>query len=400
MQFDSPILIVEINYSNYIFVAAKYNENQSLQIVEKIITSSEGISNNKITNIDEAQECIKKNISILEDKLSYVFKDVIILIDNFDYTCLNFSGFKKLNGSQLIKENITYILNSLKSNVIENEKDKTILHIFNSKSILDGQETENLPIGLFGNFYNHELAFFLIKNNDLKNLKSLFNKNNLKIKKILIKKFVEGTQLIKQNSGSETFLLVNINENVSQINLFENSSFRFKENFNFGSKIILNDISKVCSLDHKTIENILLDNNFGSKKTVNDEELLDKKYFINGNYRKIRKKLLEDIACARIGEILDIIYKLNINLKYLKKDCNNIYLLIEDSKIKTNFEQIFTTYFIKNKNLKVNFIDDFDVELLILSAVNLTTFGWKKEAIPITQTKNSLITRIFKSIFG
>ena len=400
MQFDSPILIVEINYSNYIFVAVKYNDNQNLQIIEKVITPSEGISNNKIANINEAQECIKKNISILEDKLSYVFKEVIILIDNFDYTCLNLSGFKKLNGSQLIKENITYILNSLKSSVIENEKDKTILHIFNSKSILDRQETENLPIGLFGDFYNHELAFFLIQNNDLKNIKSLFNKNNLKVKKILIKKFVEGTQLIKKYNGNETFLLIKINKNVSQINFFENSSFRFKENFSFGSKIILNDISKVCSLDHKTIENILLDDNFGGQRTVNNEELLDKKYFINENYRKIRKKLLEDIVHARVGEILDIIYKFNINLEYLKKDCNNIFVLIEDRKIKTNFEQIFRTYFLKNKNLKVNFIDDFDTELLILSAVNLTTFGWKKEAIPITQTKNSLITRIFKSIFG
>ena len=154
------------------------------------------------------------------------------------------------------------------------------------------------------------------------------------------------------------------------------------------------------SLDHKTIENILLDDNFGGQRTVNNEELLDKKYFINENYRKIRKKLLEDIVHARVGEILDIIYKFNINLEYLKKDCNNIFVLIEDRKIKTNFEQIFRTYFLKNKNLKVNFIDDFDTELLILSAVNLTTFGWKKEAIPITQTKNSLITRIFKSIFG
>ena len=102
----------------------------------------------------------------------------------------------------------------------------------------------------------------------------------------MIKKFVEGTQLIKKYNGNETFLLIKINKNVSQINFFENSSFRFKENFSFGSKIILNDISKVCSLDHKTIENILLDDNFGGQRTVNNEELLDKKYFINRSIEK------------------------------------------------------------------------------------------------------------------
>ena len=50
----------------------------------------------------------------------------------------NISGFKRLNGSQVLKENISYILNSLKLTITENEKQKTILHIFNSKSILDG----------------------------------------------------------------------------------------------------------------------------------------------------------------------------------------------------------------------------------------------------------------------
>ena len=47
---------------------------------------------------------------------------------------------------------------------------------------------------------------FLIKNNDLKNLKNIFYKNNLKIKKILLKDFVEGADLIKQNNDTETFL--------------------------------------------------------------------------------------------------------------------------------------------------------------------------------------------------
>ena len=39
--------------------------------------------------------------------------------------------------SQLAKENITYILNSLKSKINEIENEKIILHIFNSKYLLD-----------------------------------------------------------------------------------------------------------------------------------------------------------------------------------------------------------------------------------------------------------------------
>jgi len=78
MQTDIPNLFVEINDSNYIFVAGIYDENQNLKIVEKIITLNEGINKNKFTNIDQAQEVIKKNVQAIENKLNYVFKDVTI----------------------------------------------------------------------------------------------------------------------------------------------------------------------------------------------------------------------------------------------------------------------------------------------------------------------------------
>ena len=160
-------------------------------------------------------------------------------------TLYKYLGFKKLNGSQILKDNISYILNTLKLAVNESEKDKTIMHMFNSKSVLDGLDIENLPIGLFGDFYSHELTFFLIKNNDLKNLKNIFYKNNLKIKKILLKDFVEGADLIKQNNDTETFFKIKVNKTTTNLNFFEKSSFRFAQNFSFGSNIILNDISKV-----------------------------------------------------------------------------------------------------------------------------------------------------------
>ena len=208
MQTDIPTLFVEINESNYIFVAGIHDDNQNFKIIEKIISPNEGISKNKFIDIYQAQAEIKKNVQIIEDKLNYVFKEVTIIIDGFDYSCINISGFKKLNGSQVLKENISYILNSLKLDITENEKEKTILHIFNSKSVLDGIRVENLPIGLFGDFYSHELTFFLIGNNDMKNIQQIFTKNNLNIKKVLIKNFIEGAQIINQNNNIETFFKI------------------------------------------------------------------------------------------------------------------------------------------------------------------------------------------------
>tara|TARA_X000001036_G_scaffold302765_1_gene281820 strand:- start:4183 stop:5388 length:1206 start_codon:yes stop_codon:yes gene_type:complete len=400
MQTDIPTLFVEINDLNYNFVVGKYDENQNLKIIEKIITPNEGIQKNKFINIELAQKSIKKNIRVIEDKINYVFKEAIVIIDTFENSCINISGFKKLNGSQILKENISYILNSLKLAISENEKKKTILHIFNSKSVLDGICIENLPIGLFGDFYSHELTFFLIDNNDVKNLKKIFNKNNLSIKKILIKNFIEGTQIINQNNNKvETFFKIKINKNKSHISFFDKASFRYEEYFNFGTSIILKDIAKVCSIKNETIIEILSNNLFKNNKLEDDSEFLEEKYFTKESYRKIRKKLIIDIVNARVEEIVNIILNRNINIKSLQQNNAVIFIIIEDQLIFNNFQKNFKFYISQKYNFVSYLIDNFQIDSTIMSAAYLSAYGWKKEAIPVAQTKNSLITRIFKSIF-
>ena len=46
------------------------------------------------------------------------------------------SGFKKLNGNQILSDDISYILNNLKSKIEETEKNKKIIHLFNTKYLL------------------------------------------------------------------------------------------------------------------------------------------------------------------------------------------------------------------------------------------------------------------------
>jgi cell division protein FtsA len=399
MKKNDLILFIEINNLNFIFIVGFYNNENDFEIIEKIISPIKAFEKNKLINIDKASELVKKNVQKIEQKHNFIFKEVILILDAFNSSCINISGFKKLNGSQILKENISYILNSLKLFITENEKDQTILHIFNTKSILDGVTTENLPIGLFGDFYSHELTFFLIDNNDLKNIKKIFNQNNLNIKKSLLKSFVNGSQLINKNMNLETFFLIKISKDKSQIIFFDKSSLRYVENFCFGTDYLYKDISKICSISNKVIEKFLLDKLFNNQK-FKENEYLEEKYFLEENFRKIRKKLILDIANARIEEFNNIILNKNINIKVVNKSDIKTFLIIEDELILNNFSNSFRFFFSKHSNIDTNLISDLQTEESIINAANLSAYGWKKEAIPIIHTKNSIITRIFNSIFG
>jgi len=217
MDIRSPNLFIEIDNSKYIFSVGEDDEQGNFKVIYKFVDSIQGIENRRIINLELVFKSIKENIYLIEQKLNFIFKDIILIINNFNCSFINLSGYKKLNGSQILKENITFILNSLKSNLVENENKKTILHIFNTRFCLDKKNIENLPIGLFGDFYSHELSFSLINNNDYKNLNIIFEKCNLKIKKILLKSFVEGTHIINNNKFKDAFFQIKIYQNDSQL---------------------------------------------------------------------------------------------------------------------------------------------------------------------------------------
>ena len=137
-------LYLEINYLSYIFYVSKSDSQNNFKIVYELKVPLAGIEKNSISDFKKVFNTIKENVYLIEQKFNHTFKDIILILDNLNLTFINMTGFKKLNGSQVLKENI-FILNTLKSCIDEIEAKKNILHIFNSKFNLD-QNIENLQL--------------------------------------------------------------------------------------------------------------------------------------------------------------------------------------------------------------------------------------------------------------
>jgi len=397
MKISSLTLYLEINNSKFNFFVLESDENNISKIIYELNTPLIGIQNNRISDLEKSFELIKQNIFFIEQKLNYTFKDIVVILENFNPSFINLAGFKKLNGSQVLRENITYILNTLKSYINEIYSNKEILHIFNSRFNLDSKKIENLPIGLFGDFYSHELSFILINLNDYKNLKNILGKCNLKIKKIILKSFIKGAYL-SNNHNTETFFQIQIGNDNSKIVYFENSSLKFEQDFNFGLNIIIKDISKITSLKVNTVKEIMKKTKF--EKNFLEDEIVEKHLFIEDNFRKIKKKLIFEIALARIQEISKIMLEKNINIGHYKKYSNKLFLEITSELQTESLINIFKSCFSDDSEIEVKILNSFTSGDMLKTANEIVHYGWKKEAIPITQSKKSLIVRFFDTIFG
>ena len=81
------------------------------------------------------------------------------------------------------------------------------------------------------------------------------------------------------------------------------------------------------------------------------------------------------------------------------KGTDVIFLEISDQQHLSCFYQAYEKSFALKNKYKVNIIKKPKIEQIINKADNIVQFGWKREAIPVTKPKKSLIARVFQKIF-
>ena len=84
MKISSPTLYLEINITNFIFFVRGNDGQNNFKTIYKLKTKLEGITNDRISDVDKISDVIKENIYAIEKKLDYTFKEIIVILENFN----------------------------------------------------------------------------------------------------------------------------------------------------------------------------------------------------------------------------------------------------------------------------------------------------------------------------
>ena len=116
----------------------------------------------------------------------------------------------------------------------------------------------------------------------------------------------------------------------------------------------------------------------------------------------MKKKLILDIASARINEFAEIILYKNLNLQKLIKINTPIFLDInfKNEVYLKILKESFNKFFSENGKFEIKNIDQISNEEILSNAYKIVHFGWKKEAVPIVKAKKTLISRFFDLLFN
>ena len=401
MNSEAPIGIIELGDVNVKCIIFKINENNNAEILSTSITDSEGIHNDIVVNLKKASNAIRSCISSAEKKAKISLKKINVIFEQPDFLCTRFSKNKKIDGSKIYKDDIEFLLKEAKKQLTLNDKNQSIIHIFNHNYIVDGKMFVDEPIGVFADLLTHEMTFITTKKNNLKNIKQAFIDCDIEIERFISRTFTLGVELLDNKKLQLGSILIDLGFEKTSFGLFKNLAIVHSITFPIGINHIAKDIAKVCSLNLDESNNIINSINFSLKSNQNifdENEYLKNNYFINSNFRKISKNLILNVIKARLDEIIDRLNKQMIVPGFNSSSTISFVLyggsnLIDVEKYFANFFGPNLKRIDKDKDLEKNFVS-------CLGAIKIIKDGWETEAIPEmvdnTIEKSGLFAKIFK----
>ena len=400
--------IIELGNIKIKCLIFKIKSDGTAEILSSSITPSDGIHNDVIVNLTKASNAIRTCISQAEKKIKVSLKKINIVFEQPEFLCTKFSKHKKIDGSKIDKADIEFLLSEAKKQLILNDKNQSIIHIFNHNYIVDKKNFIEEPIGVYADTLFHEMTFISAPKNNLKNIRQVFMDCDLEVEKLISRTFALGIKVLNNNDFNNGAVLINLDFEKISLGLFKNLALVHSITIPIGTNHISKDISKVCSLDLEESDLILHNIDFSLENNQNifdENNYLKKEFFINSSIRKVSKKLILDIVKARLDEIFNKLKKQLIIPSFKLNSLISYFILAEDSKFEniekysknffgTNLKRIDKNDYENESNLEKNFVSS-------LGALKLIKDGWETEAIPEigekTVKKMGIISKIFRN---
>jgi cell division protein FtsA len=234
---------------------------------------------------------IQKIIASFERDTDEYIGNINLMIDSPKMLSVGISISKKLDGSQLKKENIQFLVQEAKQQILKYYVDHDIAHIIINNYKIDNVDYFYLPDVTKCHFISLDILFICLPNDLVLYYKNIFSKENIFINKIICSSYAKSINYKNNLNLTGYVSFIDVGFNKTSIISYYNDTILSLEVLPMGGNHITKDISKILEIDLEESEKIKL--NFNQNKKVSDNE-------------SYSPEILQKIIFARTEEILEL----------------------------------------------------------------------------------------------
>ena len=404
MENKKIIAVIDLGTFNLKCAIFSFDNHALPQLIGFSNKKTKGIHNSIIVNMNDAIDSVHSCLVEVEKESQINLNKINVLIDPTEIITTRLTKSKKINGSKIEKNDVSFLLKEAKKQIEQNNSRLSNIHIFNYRYVVDNKFFKELPFNIYADQFSQENVFLSVPKNILKNISEVFHSCDIEINKFISCSYSLGIGCFTEDQMNYGCGIVDMGYEKTSLAVFIDSSLVHVSSFPIGSNHITKDISRGCYLSEIESELIKKDisiiNNLDDE--LNKDGFLSDKYFSETKFRKISSKFVQDIISARIDEILNKIFK-EINFLQAERVKQNLIFTGEGSRL-NDLNKIVNTKL--SNNIFDSNLDNFepfrniDRELLACyGAVKILTEGFVSEAIAIPnqsqKDKSGFFARIF-----
>ena len=268
----------------------------------------------------KAKSEMEKIIPYLEKDTNEYLDSINLMVDSTGMLSINLSIFKSFDGSKLKKEDIQFLIQEAKQQVLRNYSDQSIMHIIVKKYKIDGKDYTLMPQDIICYRLSIDIIFISLPKKTIHQLKEFFFNLDISINQIFYSSYAKSINYKDNFTSIGNISFIDMGYNKTSITHYD--EIIFLQVLPIGGNYITKDLSKVLNIDLAEAEKIKID--FVKNKSGS----IDKNFSLD---------LIQKIIFARVEEILELCdksIKLNRNLE--KSSKFKMVLMGEGSKILDN----------------------------------------------------------------
>ena len=370
------------------------NENNQILFLENNCLTS--LKTDKI-DLSVTDKVLEKTIQEIEKKTGEYVDNINLMLDCPDAFSISLSVSKKNEKNFLLKEDIEYLIQDAKQQILNNYQDKDIIHIVINNYRINNIDYNTLPPNIECNKFSIDIVFICFSKEIIKNLERLFSKHQVLIDNFICISYAKSFTYKEHFSEFNQIVFLDIGYEKTSIIFYEEEKIKFFDILPIGGHHITKDISKVLNISIDLSEKIKLNLNkdiiFSDNKK--NTEIFKKEFLNIIKEKNLSFDLIKKIIFARIEETLNLSFKIVKKNQSLELDNQlKIVLIGQGSKILDNKD-----IDIRETTPMVEEIDFFEesISSICQSGFKLLNGANKQEVviIPKKLEKKGLFERLF-----
>ena len=319
---------------------------------------------------------IENIISNLEKDTNEYLDDINLMVDSPEMISIGLSLSKNFGGLQIKKEDIEFLIQDAKQQVLRNYKDQNIIHIIINNYKIDNMDHTFLPLDIKCSLLSIDIIFICLPKNNIESIKKIFSKFNISLNNIFCSSYAKSINYKNNFSSFENILIIDIGFGKTSVIYYKKNKICFFYTLPIGGNNITKDISKILNIDLIDAEDIKI-------SFDKNEHTLNKK--------NISLEFTLKIIFARVEEILELCVKyLKSSANFNESDQFKIILMGEGSKVLNNRFKEKISF-----NQEINLLEE-DIESICQSGLKLNEGLNKQEVVlvPRTQIKEGFFEKL------